>query len=482
MAFNILQWNIRGYINNYNELLLLIKDLNPDVLCLQETHIPYGVINVVTPKQYIGYFFNLPSNFTAKQGVGVLVKSRYPHKVNFPNSNILAMNVDIDLNIKFTIINTYIPPSTSFSEQDICRCFSDVKNEFILLGDFNSWSNLWGSLCSNSKGTIIENVILSNNLILLNDGSATHFNTRKSFTHVDLTMATPRLSTKCNWKIEEFLHGSDHFPIIVEIGTSLTISRDKRPSNYLTDKANWNLYKATSSDLLYKGPLININHEVAKLTKAIRSASNKSIPRSTPFRPKKYSYWWNNEIANLRREKQSLWRSFKCNRSDSCLIAYKKATARFKKAVKDAKKICLENFTKRITPLSNAKAIWNSIKTMTGSPKPTISMIKHNHNMITNPVDIANLFGSYSSCYSKDSNFHSEYLNNKTFFVSYCHMNVRPSKSASCLEENFTLSEMEHALQFSKGKTPGRDRISYPLLKNLPLDFKKRILCLYNKV
>ena len=33
----IIQWNCCGYKANYNELLLLVTELNPTILCLKET-------------------------------------------------------------------------------------------------------------------------------------------------------------------------------------------------------------------------------------------------------------------------------------------------------------------------------------------------------------------------------------------------------------------------------------------------------------
>ena len=39
MALKLLQWNIRGYTNNYNEHLLLVNKHRPHIISLQETHI-----------------------------------------------------------------------------------------------------------------------------------------------------------------------------------------------------------------------------------------------------------------------------------------------------------------------------------------------------------------------------------------------------------------------------------------------------------
>ena len=37
MIHKVIQWNCRGYKANYNELLLLIAELNPTATCCQET-------------------------------------------------------------------------------------------------------------------------------------------------------------------------------------------------------------------------------------------------------------------------------------------------------------------------------------------------------------------------------------------------------------------------------------------------------------
>ena len=37
MTYKIIQWNCCGYKANYNELLLLISELNPTTICFQET-------------------------------------------------------------------------------------------------------------------------------------------------------------------------------------------------------------------------------------------------------------------------------------------------------------------------------------------------------------------------------------------------------------------------------------------------------------
>ena len=75
--FELLQWNIHGYMNNYDHLKLLIKQRNPAFICLQETHNKYNY-NPFPPKRYLKYFVNSPLNDTSKQGVGIPIKNNIP--------------------------------------------------------------------------------------------------------------------------------------------------------------------------------------------------------------------------------------------------------------------------------------------------------------------------------------------------------------------------------------------------------------------
>jgi len=51
MSRTIIQWNLKGYVNNYSQLLSLIKKYYPHIFSLQETHIEYNN-NIPTPINY----------------------------------------------------------------------------------------------------------------------------------------------------------------------------------------------------------------------------------------------------------------------------------------------------------------------------------------------------------------------------------------------------------------------------------------------
>lgn len=88
--FRILQWNINGFINNIHELQLLIKEHNPSLISIQETHCPYN-FKPIPPKGYTAYFYNSPVNTSSKQGVGLMVRNNIPHRIIDTNSTLQSL-------------------------------------------------------------------------------------------------------------------------------------------------------------------------------------------------------------------------------------------------------------------------------------------------------------------------------------------------------------------------------------------------------
>ena len=69
---NIVQWNIQGYNAKFNQLKLLIKNLNPICIALQEMYLGRDDI-LRPPSEYIGF----KSKRTTRLGAGILIKKVY---------------------------------------------------------------------------------------------------------------------------------------------------------------------------------------------------------------------------------------------------------------------------------------------------------------------------------------------------------------------------------------------------------------------
>ena len=62
----------------------------------------------------------------------------------------------MSLSKSITICSLYLPPHCKFSKHDLENLINQLPRPYLLLGDFNSHSKLWGCLDTNDKGEIIE--------------------------------------------------------------------------------------------------------------------------------------------------------------------------------------------------------------------------------------------------------------------------------------------------------------------------------------
>ena len=69
---------------------------------------------------------------------------------------------------KVTICSIYLPPSDTLSKNALVNLIDQLAHPFMLVGDFNGHSKVWGCSDTNDRGEIIEDVIAENDLCLLN--------------------------------------------------------------------------------------------------------------------------------------------------------------------------------------------------------------------------------------------------------------------------------------------------------------------------
>ncbi|GBP06353.1 RNA-directed DNA polymerase from mobile element jockey [Eumeta japonica] len=356
----------------------------------------------------------------------------------------------------------YIPPHQSISQQSLINIVGNTCPPILISGDFNSWSTLWGSAETNSRGKILENFILNEDLIILNNGSPTHFTTHKTFTHIDITLCSSQLAPLCAWKTLHDLYGSDHFPIHIRMTNNFPSTKPNYCPKFKLERANWTLYnKIINEKFAQIIPSDNINQQAAAVVKCIRSAANISIPQTKNNKFTARIVWWNHHLDTLRSRKQRLWHTFKRVRTDANLIEYKKCNALFRKAVKISKENCLKQFTSNINPTSTSQRIWNDIKKISGGNSyNSIKHIKVGTNILSNQIDIANHFEQFWSNLSA-TNFRTAKANS----ISHNYNPTTCNSLAEKIEVPINEIELETALSLVKGKTPGGDRISYPMLK-----------------
>ncbi|GFX38432.1 putative RNA-directed DNA polymerase from transposon X-element [Trichonephila clavipes] len=135
---------------------------------------------------------------------------------------------------------SFLPPNTVIHQHDLNNLVDQLPAPFIILGDFNGHSTLWGSTKTNPRGRQIEQVLSDHCLCLLNHEEPTYFHEpTRSFHTIDLAICSPSLLPHLNLSVEKNLYNSDHFPVI--------LSHDSDPAGktfpptYSYRRADWAL-------------------------------------------------------------------------------------------------------------------------------------------------------------------------------------------------------------------------------------------------
>ena len=98
------------------------------------------------------------------------------------------------------------------------KLLQQILKPYLLLGDLDSHSTVWGSQKINKKAKDLEKVIQNNNLCIVNNKSHTYLNPfTGSYSAIDLTLCNPVSYMDYGGKVHDDLCGSDLLPILLEI-------------------------------------------------------------------------------------------------------------------------------------------------------------------------------------------------------------------------------------------------------------------------
>ncbi|XP_068143465.1 uncharacterized protein [Drosophila tropicalis] len=118
----------------------------------------------------------------------------------------------------------YLAPSLRLTEFeriiDSISADASSKQNVIIAGDFNAWSEEWGSSSSNARGrTLLESWAILD-IAVLNTGSKHTFSRAGCGSVIDVTFTSACLFPHSIWKLCDFYTGSDHLAIICSINRS----------------------------------------------------------------------------------------------------------------------------------------------------------------------------------------------------------------------------------------------------------------------
>ena len=423
---------------------MLLKDYVPAALCLQETHLK-DTDNISIRNNTAFHTFSA-NNERAAGGVSIFINNNAPHSHIPLKTNLQAVAVSITLHRVITLCSIYVPPSSRLSAKDLDDLVPQLPSPFILLGDVNGHTILWGSKDINDKGRIIENFIDNHGLCLYNTNTPTYLHPATgTYTSLDLSICFPTLLLDYDWKVHDDLCGSDHFPVLLNnIGSDV----DEPVSRWKLNKTKW----AHDPIESFASILINIAEE--------------TVPKTETKSQKAKKPWFTEDCKTAIKQRKGALRQFNSRPTHDNLNNYRNFRAKARRTIKESKKKSWKQYVSKLNSRTSIKKVWDMVRKIKGNGKSSsLGHLNVNNKKVTSKKDISNTLADAFSKNSSSENYTQKFKNIKQ--QKEKRNLIFSSDNSETNNHPFSLTELKDALSKAHDSSPGPDDIRYQFLKHL---------------
>ena len=474
---NILQWNINSYKTKFSELKKLMKETHPICVCLQETRI--NTPNPFPPSQY-SIISSIPNpNNNHDRGTAILVHKTVKYEQVQLQTTLQAVAVTLHIGKQYTICSLYLPHSV-ITRQEIENLIRQLHKPFLILGDFNAKSPIWGETRSDNRGKMIENVILNNNVSVLNNGRPTHYHIQNnSHSVIDLSICSSDCFLDFNYRVLSDLHDSDHYPVIIEVNQAINTYERTKSLNF--SKGSWSQYEQLTTINPDTFQYHNIDQYASDITELLVTAAEISFERKSGKLGRPPVPWWTAECDNVNRERTRAERAMKKRPTVANKIRYKRARAICRQVFNRSRRYSWKGFVSSINSRTNINSVWNKVKKISGKFNYNASPILEgeNNETINDPKEVANRFAEYFANVT-------DYIEQNPRFNRYKLINQRSiinmEGEGGEYNKEITEKELNYAIQSTTRTSPGFDEITYQMIKSSHKSARILLLKLYNKI
>lgn len=364
-----------------------------------------------------------------------------------------------------TVVSCYISPNVDDTE------FNDFlieMEEMVLLagsntiigGDFNSWSTMWGSTLTDTRGSKLSRWAATNDVRLINVGKKPTCVRPQGTSVVDLTWSTPDLGNKIKlWTILEHLTMSDHKYIYFEVyftmykGRNEAVASKKKYPRWSSRKLNEEMFKE-NLEWSCQENINDFNAEgVAKwLKETLSNACDHSMPRAKLY-TKTSTYWWNNSIAEVRKQCNKARKNWQKKRS-------KRTVSHEEILIAETMYRDLKDKLRREINRSKANAWDELIAQIDSNPwglpyKLVLNKLRHSSTSVTELMSKNILDNTIERLFPTDNEWEKDKANEWEAWNS---------------DNKITIAEVHQVMRKRKinNTAPGRDGIKATIMKKVP--------------
>ena len=481
-SLKIMQWNACYIKTKLSELTNVLHSENIDVLLVQETHL--------TPEEadprINGYSSCRGKDRTTMKGGGLItyIKDSLNHEKQAKNrkngTEVQTVRIQLNGNRWVKLTNVYCRPASSTGDEEIKFDTSiiPVDRNSIICGDFNGHSELWDSRAKpDDRGELIEDWAITNDLKILNDGSATRFDrSNGNESSPDLTLCSPDLSAKCEWGISDAIGNSDHLPIVTTIQVKVPHQTILGASSrWKTNGVDWQTFTdQTEEEFAKVKPLKSLKDRVIRFMTLLTLVASVVVGKSKPG--KRSKPWFSPEVKTKVKLRNRLRRNIKEKRTE-----WREACRDVNESIAKAKEESWRELLDDVITDANEEKFWGVIKSLNGSPSTNArneAMI-HKGKTITSDKRKAEIFIQHYAKVSRHKFSKKERATNRRLKKLLRSRRVGPAVS-SC--RDFSMYELEQAIHAMRRKgAAGPDDIPPSFLKALGPHGKTELLAIFNQ-
>lgn len=210
-----------------------------------------------------------------------------------------------------SIYSCYVSPNIPHTEfekyiLDLATSVSSQKKPCIIGGDFNSKSTLWGSPTTDKRGQALTEWMAASSLVSVNSNRTPTFVRNDSESHIDITLCSDKIANKIkNWKVmlEESLslHRYISFEIDLSEALASTVTPNRAKGWYVDPERLPHFIETFRKMTNTWKECVQGELKPESLTRIITEACDVTFNRKSANLKRQKVYWWNDQIAEHRR-------------------------------------------------------------------------------------------------------------------------------------------------------------------------------------
>ena len=467
----LMYWNANGVRRDYNILTEFLEEQCVDILLINETHLTAN--KRLTIRNYCIYRNDGPR--APHGGTAIAIKSTLHHRhVPTPNfTNLEATFIEIPTNnthLQFGAI--YCSPSLPLLQSDLDLLHS-MANNYIHTGDFNAKNTIWNSLITTARGKLLEEHANLNNYNIIAPNEPTHYpyNNQHRPDVLDIALMN---TTFIPLNIETIpALTSDHNPVILTINI---VPASTTLLGNITADIDWGILRSYLTLSIPGNLNAETEDDLEDAVKMYISTVKQALRMSTHYYKKSQNTKTNEEIKKMCQQKRCARKKWQRTRNEADKNIYNNLK---NKLHRKASEIRINQFEADVRDASSSNNIWKITKRLT---KPQIFSSQQPIHTATglkyNPLEKAEAIADYLEELYMEPSENGTNLDFNTDIRHGINTIHLPTQTAV---PYVTPSEVKKEIKSLKSsKSPGPDKISNLVLKNMPYKMICHITKIFN--